>query len=462
MKKIFSWLHLWLSVPFGLIIAVICFSGAALVFEPEIMKLCHPTRYYAEKVKGKPLPLELLVASVNRQLPDTMPIANVQIPASPTENYRMGFPGRGVPPLYVDPYTGDIRDRSAGQSRFFSVMRRLHRWLLDDFKYGEGASTGKIVVGVSTLMFVLIIIAGVVIWIPKSRKGLRANLSVKLRFGWKRLWRDLHVTLGIYAALILLALALTGLTWSFSWYRNGFYRVFGAEPPQMAIHGNAPSPQPQPQQGREENEAGRRESGRGERGNSGRSENGYQGRGERGNSGRGENGYQGRGERGNSGRSENGYQGRGERQDGENRRGERNGENPAGNRRNNSSSIDYSQWQAVLDQLKERQPDFKSLTIQDGQALISLSSVGNARATDSYTFNAQTGDITGANLYKDADRTRKLRGWIYSVHVGSWGGMLTRILTFMAALFGATLPLTGYYLWISRYMQRGKKERFNR
>ncbi|MEO5136381.1 PepSY domain-containing protein, partial [Bacteroides ovatus] len=42
---------------------------------------------------------------------------------------------------------------------------------------------------------------------------------------------------------------------------------------------------------------------------------------------------------------------------------------------------------------------------------------------------------------------------IYSVHVGNWGGMFTRILTFIAALLGAALPLTGYYLWIKRLIK---------
>ena len=36
MKKIFSKIHLWLSVPFGLLITLICFSGAMLVFETEV------------------------------------------------------------------------------------------------------------------------------------------------------------------------------------------------------------------------------------------------------------------------------------------------------------------------------------------------------------------------------------------------------------------------------------------
>ena len=47
--------------------------------------------------------------------------------------------------------------------------------------------------------------------------------------GWRRFWYDLHVAGGMYTLIFLLAMALTGLTWSFSWYRTGFYKVFGVE-----------------------------------------------------------------------------------------------------------------------------------------------------------------------------------------------------------------------------------------
>ena len=49
MKKIFRTLHLWLSVPFGLLVSLICFSGAMLVFENEITEWSRPDLY---RVKG--------------------------------------------------------------------------------------------------------------------------------------------------------------------------------------------------------------------------------------------------------------------------------------------------------------------------------------------------------------------------------------------------------------------------
>ena len=64
------------------------------------------------------------------------------------------------------------------------------------------------------------------------------------------------------------------------------------------------------------------------------------------------------------------------------------------------------------------------------------------------------GEFTETSLYQHQDKSGKIRGWIYSVHVGSWGGMLTRILAFIAALIGAALPLTGYYLWMRKFIRQ--------
>ena len=57
MRKIFRNIHLWLSVPFGILITLICFSGAALVFEKEVMELCHRELYFVKKVEAAPLPM---------------------------------------------------------------------------------------------------------------------------------------------------------------------------------------------------------------------------------------------------------------------------------------------------------------------------------------------------------------------------------------------------------------------
>lgn len=62
MKKFFAKIHLWLSIPFGIIIAIVCLTGAILVFETEILELCYPSRYFVKEVKGERLSPAVLMA----------------------------------------------------------------------------------------------------------------------------------------------------------------------------------------------------------------------------------------------------------------------------------------------------------------------------------------------------------------------------------------------------------------
>ncbi|WP_283127714.1 PepSY-associated TM helix domain-containing protein [Bacteroides clarus] len=387
MKKAFRKIHLWLSVPFGLIITVICLSGAALVFEDEVTELCRRDLYYVEKVSGAPLPVEYLIEKVAGTLPDSVAVTGVSISSDAERAYQVNLSKPRRASVYVDQYTGEVKGRHE-RAPFFLTMFKLHRWLLDGMKPDGGIFWGKMIVGVSTLMFVFVLISGIVIWWPRTKKALKNSLKIAVGKGRRRFWYDLHVAGGMYALVLLLAMALTGLTWSFSWYRAGFYKVFGVEMKQRAGHGAL-----QTAHGTLQTAHGTPQTAHG----------------------------------GKSGRNSS--------------------EEGRGNREHTSS---YTCWQQVYEELKARNAGYKQITVSNGSASVSFERFGNQRAADRYAFNPQDGEITEVTLYKDTDASGKMRGWIYSVHVGSWGGMFTRILTFIAALLGGTLPLTGYYLWLRR------------
>ena len=380
MTKIFRNIHLWLSVPFGILITLICFSGAALVFEKEVMELCHRELYFVKKVEAAPLPMEQLMTKVAATLPDSVSVTGVNISSDPERAYQVTLSKPRRASMYVDQYTGEITGKYE-RAPFFNFMFRMHRWLLDSMKQDGGIFWGKMIVGTSTLMFVFVLISGVVVWWPRTRKALKNSLKIVANKGWRRFWYDLHVAGGMYALVFLLAMALTGLTWSFQWYRTGFYKTFGVEVQPSMGHGNAAA--------NATAKGGKRD---------GKPE---------GREGRGAHRYS-----------------------------------------------PYTNWQQVYEQLAEANPDYKQISVSDGSASVAVPRFGNQRGTDRYKFNPRNGEITETTLYKDLDNSGKIRGWIYSVHVGSWGGMLTRILTFVAALIGASLPLTGYYLWIRKKIKR--------
>ena len=379
MKRIFRKIHLWLSVPFGIVITLVCFSGAMLVFEKELTRLFGEDIYKVEKTDGSPLSVDSVAAVVARTLPEGVRVTGVTVGGDPVEAYKVNLSKPKRAAVYVDQYTGEVKGRQE-RPAFFSAMFRLHRWLLDTGRPEGRPAWGKIIVGVSTIMFVVALVSGVAVWWPKTRRALRNGLKISVRKGSFHLWRSLHVAGGMYALLLLLAMALTGLTWSFPWYRSAFYAVFGVE---MTAKGGAHGA-----------DDGKNDGGK-----------------------------------------------------------ERNGR--SGRRR--AAAAEPAVWQKVYDRLRADNPHSASITVGNGTASVTFSKFGNSRAADRYTFDRHTGHITSAVKYADSAPSGKLRGWICSVHTGTFGGLLTRVLWFIASLFGASLPLTGYWLWLRRLRKKRRE-----
>lgn len=414
MKRLFRKLHLWLSVPLGLVVALVCFSGAMLVFEEEVTEALYPERYFVDSIGAKPLPVGELAARVARTLLDSVAVTGVTAASDPSRTWQVGLSAPRRAAVFVDPYAGTVAGR-AERPAFFMTMFRLHRWLLDSPKAGGGASVGKLVVGISTLLFVAALLTGVVVWWPRTRRALAAALTVPLRRGSFAFWRGLHVAGGMYALVFLLLMALTGLTWSFAWYRSAFYGLFGVEAKAPEGRGAAAPETP---------------------------------------------GRHGRGAAARLSHADGDFRaGRNDRPEGRSERPARRSEWPAREHdlpagRDASATAAFDRWQDVLDELAARHPGWEKITVSDGKASVSCGGLGNRRAADRYTFDPRTGRLCSFVPSSQAPASDRLRGWIYSLHVGSWGGTLTRVLAFLAALLGATLPLTGYWLWLRRLRRR--------
>ena len=384
MKKALRKIHLWLSVPTGIIITLVCFSGAMLVFEKEITEAIKPELYFVKEAKGEPIPMQQLMEKVEETLPDSVSISGVTVFADSTRTYQVSLSKPRRASIYVNQYTGEVTGRSE-RLPFFNTMFHLHRWLL-----GSSSSVGKLLTGICTLVLVFILITGILMWLTNRNKPLKASLAIHVTKGWGRFWHDLHVAGGIYTTIFLLAMALTGLTWSFSWYRTGFYACFGVE---SSEKGGA----------------------HGEGGNS-----------------HGE----GRGSRG---------EGRYSHGDGRNNHEGKRGEGRGFHRRS-----PYRHWEDVLNEVALKNPGYQQITLKPEVAEVVPEGRLSMRAADKYSYDRRSGEITDVQLYSAGKKDTKVRSGVYMVHTGSWGGIITRILNFLAAFIGATLPLTGYWLWFRR------------
>ena len=163
MKKYFRDIHLWLSVPFGWVITLVCFSGASLVFEKELTELCRPELYHVNYTEGmSPLPMEELMEKVNAALPDSVSATGLTGSPVPDRTWQASLSQPRRASVFVDPYTGEIKGKSE-RLPFFDVMFHLHRWLMGASN-GEGILWGKLLVGTSTLLLVIILLARFILW----------------------------------------------------------------------------------------------------------------------------------------------------------------------------------------------------------------------------------------------------------------------------------------------------------
>lgn len=385
MRKFAKKLHLWLALPFGLIISISCLTGAILGFERELTELVYRDRYVVRPTATAPLPLDQLAECVAVTLPDSVQVTGITIPRDSTRAYTVLLSKPRKAGVLINPYSGEILGRS-DRTLFFATVLRLHRWLLDSMNpKKEGIFWGRLIVGTSTLVFVFILLTGLLAWLPKKLKGLSKRMKIHTRQGTPRLLHELHTVGGVYVMIILLVIALTGPTWSFEWYGKGFYKLFGVEQKQEK-KGDKP-----------------------------------------------------------------GHEGKGKDKDKDHAKGDQPEEAPS------PLPKTYQLWPAVYTQVLATKANHPQVTLQEDKAEGSLSPIGNIRANDTYHFDTTTGQITRIERYADAPASKGARGWVYSVHTGAWGGWLTKLIWVIAALFGGTLPLTGFYLLIRRKRMEAKQ-----
>lgn len=228
LRKFINDIHLWLGIGSGIILLIICLTGTVLTFEEEIKSV------FAEEVSVSPTATLFRIEELAENLTNEGEVMRVTISPEKTKPYEFSVKtnkeDRRGTLFLVDQYTGNYTKAAPNVlDEFFMTMFKMHRWLLMDM------SIGRPIVGVATIIFLILSISGIVLWFPKKKlrklkwKNLKPGFKIAWRSKWKRLNHDLHVTLGFYTAIFLIIMSLTGLFWSFEWYKDAGSAVLGTE-----------------------------------------------------------------------------------------------------------------------------------------------------------------------------------------------------------------------------------------
>lgn len=222
-KKAVGKIHLWLGFLSGLLVFIIAVTGCIYAFQKEIQDLTQPFRFVEQQSKQF-LPPSVLKAAAEAKLPEKH-IHAVQY-LGPDRAALVIF--YNIEPeyyylAYVNPYSAEVLKVKDMSSDFFSIILDGHfyLWLPPE--------VGQPVVATATLVFVVMLVSGIVLWWPRKKKDATQRFRIKWKAKWRRINYDLHNVLGFYSWAIALILAFTGLVWGFQWWADGLYTAAGGE-----------------------------------------------------------------------------------------------------------------------------------------------------------------------------------------------------------------------------------------
>lgn len=126
---------------------------------------------------------------------------------------------------YINPYTGQIEGIVNKKTDSFQIVKGIHWSLL------LATPIGQPIVVWSTVIFLILLITGMVLWWPKKWNKIGRKRSFKIKWGstWRRVNYDLHNVLGFYFLIISIIIGFTGLYWYFPFAKKSLHFMASGE-----------------------------------------------------------------------------------------------------------------------------------------------------------------------------------------------------------------------------------------
>lgn len=214
-------IHLWLGMASGIVIIILGITGCLYTFIDEIRPVVYHSRLFLKTIpaaQSEMLPLKELQRRAAKALHKEVPLLDIEIFASKQRTMVFRYRERNdnaylytnhfinYDKVYLNPYTGEIVKVENAKWEFFNLVVMTHCTLLLGY-------LGKQMITWSTVIFIIMLISGLILWWPKNKAAAKKRFSFKWKraSSWKRKNYDLHQILGFYMVVIAFFIALSGL-----------------------------------------------------------------------------------------------------------------------------------------------------------------------------------------------------------------------------------------------------------
>lgn len=229
-------LHFYAGVFIGPFILVAAVTGLLYALVPQIDRALTRDHRVVEQVGDTPLPLLEQVQAVRKVHPEGS-IISIRPPASAEETTWVNLAVDDVPAgyartVFVDPYTGEVR----GALTTYGEWMPVRAWFDEFHRNLHLGALGRNYSELAASWLWVVALAGLALWVA-HRAGtgrLRRILLPDRDATGRRRLLSWHGALGVWVILGLLALSVTGMTWS-------KYAGQSVDSLQAALNGHAPA-----------------------------------------------------------------------------------------------------------------------------------------------------------------------------------------------------------------------------
>lgn len=214
-KKFIGKIHLWLGLGSGLVVLFLGITGCILAFEIEIRNLTESFRKI--KVEDKAyLPPSSIKAITEKHLISKKALG-VEYPGKEKAAVAAYYDETEYELVFINPYSGEVLKHKNMTEDFFRIILDGHFYLWLPHHIGQP------IVASATLIFLIMMITGLILWWPKGKAARKQRFSIKWSARWRRKNYDLHNVLGFYMTWIAIFIAITGLVFGFQWFAKSLY-----------------------------------------------------------------------------------------------------------------------------------------------------------------------------------------------------------------------------------------------
>lgn len=217
LKKIIGKIHLWLGLTAGLVVLFLGITGCILAFEVEIRNLTETYRKVEPQNKAYLLPSA--VKEIAQKHLVSKEALGIEYPGRNKAALASYYDSDHYEIVFLNPYTGQVLKHKNMNDDFFRIVvdGHFYLWL--------PAEVGQVIVASATLIFLIMMVTGIILWWPKNKAAAKQRFSIKWSARWRRKNYDLHNVLGFYMAWAAIFIALTGLVWGFEWFAKSAYWI---------------------------------------------------------------------------------------------------------------------------------------------------------------------------------------------------------------------------------------------